>query len=214
MSVTARQELRTQLKLALPIFGGQLAQSANGFVDTVMAGRVSALDLAAVAVGASIWVPVFLFMTGMLMSATSVLARHVGANNWPVVSVGTLQYRALAAVDGCRPRDTPHGGRLLIWLELGNASHRNSAWAAQLYRGHEPHSACLTHQCDWFIGQYSHQLRADLRQIRNSRHGRCWLRLGHGHRDVDYGDIDGDICASASGLSQCAVNIPSLALGA
>ncbi|CAA0082683.1 Multidrug resistance protein NorM [Zhongshania aliphaticivorans] len=80
MSVTPRQELRHQLQLALPIFGGQLAQSANGFVDTVMAGRVSALDLAAVAVGASIWVPVFLFMTGMLMSATSVLARHVGGN--------------------------------------------------------------------------------------------------------------------------------------
>ncbi|MEX1668202.1 MATE family efflux transporter [Zhongshania guokunii] len=74
----SRQELSAQLKLALPIFGGQLAQSANGFVDTVMSGRVSALDLAAVGVGASIWVPVFLFMTGMLMSATSVLARHVG----------------------------------------------------------------------------------------------------------------------------------------
>jgi MATE family multidrug resistance protein len=82
MSVSARQELRSQLSLALPIFGGQLAQSANGFVDTVMSGRVSALDLAAVGVGASIWVPVFLFMTGMLMSATSVLARHVGGNQF------------------------------------------------------------------------------------------------------------------------------------
>ena len=73
MSSFQQQELRSQLRIALPIFGGQLAQSANGFVDTVMAGRVSALDLAAVAVGASIWVPVFLFLTGLLMSTTSVL---------------------------------------------------------------------------------------------------------------------------------------------
>ncbi len=100
MSVTARQELRTQLKLALPIFGGQLAQSANGFVDTVMAGRVSALDLAAVAVGASIWVPVFLFMTGMLMSATSVLARHVGANQLDRLNPLVHQVVALALAIG------------------------------------------------------------------------------------------------------------------
>ena len=60
------------------ILGGQLVQTANGFVDTMMAGRVSANDLAAVAVGASIWVPLFLFMTGVLMSATPILSRHLG----------------------------------------------------------------------------------------------------------------------------------------
>ena len=73
-----RQEFAAQLTLALPILGGQLAQTANGFVDTMMAGRVSANDLAAVAVGASIWVPLFLFMTGVLMSATPILSRHLG----------------------------------------------------------------------------------------------------------------------------------------
>ena len=74
-----RREARSQLLLALPILGGQLAQTANGFVDTVMAGRVSPVDLAAVAVGASIWVPVYLFMTGVLMSATPILSRKLGA---------------------------------------------------------------------------------------------------------------------------------------
>src|SRR5690554_8200284 len=47
-----------------------------------MAGRVSAVDLAAVAVGASIWVPVFLFVTGVLMSATPVLSRNLGAQSY------------------------------------------------------------------------------------------------------------------------------------
>jgi multidrug resistance protein, MATE family len=78
-SIQSRRETRAQLLLALPILGGQLAQTANGFVDTVMAGRVSAVDLAAVAVGASVWVPVYLFMTGVLMSATPVLSRKLGA---------------------------------------------------------------------------------------------------------------------------------------
>ncbi|MBB3048484.1 MATE family multidrug resistance protein [Litorivivens lipolytica] len=74
----SRRELNALLALAVPILGGQLAQTANGFVDTVMAGRVSANDLAAVAVGASVWVPLYLFMTGVLMSVTPILSRHLG----------------------------------------------------------------------------------------------------------------------------------------
>lgn len=74
-----RQELKALLTLLLPILGGQVAQTANGFVDTVMAGAVSPLDLAAVAVGASIWVPVFLFMVGVIIAATPILAQHLGA---------------------------------------------------------------------------------------------------------------------------------------
>lgn len=72
-------ELRALLALVLPILGGQVAQTANGFVDTVMAGQVSPLDLAAVAVGASIWVPVFLFMVGVIIAATPILSQHLGA---------------------------------------------------------------------------------------------------------------------------------------
>lgn len=78
LSTQRRSELLAQLALALPILGGQLAQTGNGFVDALMAGRVSAADLAAVAVGASIWLPVYLFMTGVLMSVTPILARHLG----------------------------------------------------------------------------------------------------------------------------------------
>ncbi|WP_372862375.1 MATE family efflux transporter [Spongiibacter sp.] len=100
MSSPQRQELRSQLRIALPIFGGQLAQSANGFVDTVMAGRVSALDLAAVAVGASIWVPVFLFLTGLLMTTTSVLARHMGAGQSQRVNPIVQQAVSLGLIFG------------------------------------------------------------------------------------------------------------------
>lgn len=122
MSLSLQQELRSQLRIALPIFGGQLAQSANGFVDTVMAGRVSAVDLAAVAVGASIWVPVFLFLTGLLMSTTSVLARHMGAEQHHRVSPIMQQAVTLGLVFGVLAfvllRSTEP---LLLWMDVDDS---------------------------------------------------------------------------------------------
>lgn len=65
-----RLEFKNLLALALPIIIAQLATTAMGFVDAVMAGRVGPKDLAAVALGNSIWVPVFLLMTGTLLATT------------------------------------------------------------------------------------------------------------------------------------------------
>lgn len=48
---------RQLLALAIPVIVAQVAQTAMGFVDTVMAGGYSATDVAAVAIGTSIWLP-------------------------------------------------------------------------------------------------------------------------------------------------------------
>jgi multidrug resistance protein, MATE family len=72
-------EFCSLLKLATPIIIAQLANTAMGFVDTVMAGRVSPQDLAAVALGNSIWVPVFLLMTGILLATTPKVAQRFGS---------------------------------------------------------------------------------------------------------------------------------------
>ena len=45
---TLLTELKTLVRLALPLLVAQFAQTANGFVDTVMAGQISPEDLAAV----------------------------------------------------------------------------------------------------------------------------------------------------------------------
>ncbi len=73
------RELRALLVLALPIMIAQLSHSAMGFVDAVMAGRVGPRDLAAVALGNSIWVPVYLLMTGILLATTPKVAQRFGA---------------------------------------------------------------------------------------------------------------------------------------
>lgn len=69
------------LGLLAPILLSQLSQAAFGFVDTVMAGQVSPLDLAAVSLGASIWLPVVLLVSGILMATTPLVAAARGANH-------------------------------------------------------------------------------------------------------------------------------------
>lgn len=66
--------------LALPILITQFCQAALGVVDAIMAGQVSALDLAAVAVGSGIWLPLFLLATGILIATTPLIGEAIGQN--------------------------------------------------------------------------------------------------------------------------------------
>src|SRR5690606_40824848 len=59
-------EWKTLAILGGPILIAQLAQMANAVIDTVMAGRASAADLAGVGIGSSLWVPVLFFFVGTL----------------------------------------------------------------------------------------------------------------------------------------------------
>lgn len=80
-SPSFRVELKALLLLLGPILLSQLSQAAFGFVDTVMAGQVSPLDLAAVALGASIWLPLVLLVTGILMATTPLVAAAWGRHD-------------------------------------------------------------------------------------------------------------------------------------
>ncbi|MGL4679806.1 MAG: MATE family efflux transporter, partial [Plesiomonas shigelloides] len=74
-----RLEAKSLLKLAIPVLIAQVAQTSMGFIDTVMAGKVSAADMAAVAVASSIWLPALLFGHGLLMALTPVIAQLNGS---------------------------------------------------------------------------------------------------------------------------------------
>lgn len=95
-----RLELKNLLGLALPIMIAQLATTAMGFVDAVMAGRVGPKDLAAVALGNSIWVPVFLLMTGTLLATTPKVAQRFGAGTHSEIGPIVRQALWLALVVG------------------------------------------------------------------------------------------------------------------
>ncbi len=57
----------------------QLFIMGMGFLDTAMAGRYSSVDLAGVAMGGNLLWPVFMFMTGLTMAITPMVAQLMGA---------------------------------------------------------------------------------------------------------------------------------------
>lgn len=83
---TRAQDWRALLQLAWPMLVGQAAQVAMGVADTVMAGAVSATDLAAVAVGFSLWLPLMLLGNGIFTAVTAMTARALGAGDRAAVA--------------------------------------------------------------------------------------------------------------------------------
>ena len=86
--------------LAFPILITQFCQAALGVVDAIMAGQVSALDLAAVAVGSGIWLPLFLLATGILIATTPLIGEAIGKNDLKQVPHITQQSLWTAGVIG------------------------------------------------------------------------------------------------------------------
>jgi Na+-driven multidrug efflux pump len=78
-STAVLAESRALLALAWPIVIAHLAQIGTGVVDTIMAGHYHSSDLAAVAIGYNIWLPLYLFVIGVSLGATYIIAQHAGA---------------------------------------------------------------------------------------------------------------------------------------
>ncbi|OGA79769.1 MAG: hypothetical protein A3G27_18370 [Betaproteobacteria bacterium RIFCSPLOWO2_12_FULL_66_14] len=73
------------LRLGWPVFVAQIAVMANGFIDTVMAGHYSTVDLAAVGIGASIYFSVFVAIMGVLLALTPTVSQLYGAGRYSEV---------------------------------------------------------------------------------------------------------------------------------
>jgi MATE family multidrug resistance protein len=94
----ALTEWRTLAILGGPILIAQVAQMANGVIDTVMAGHASAEDLAAVGIGSSLWMPLFLFFMGMLGALQPIISGYNGARATEKIMPATWQGLYLAAL--------------------------------------------------------------------------------------------------------------------
>jgi MATE family multidrug resistance protein len=79
------------LKLAWPLLIAQITQTAMGVSDTIMAGRYSALDMAAVAVGFSITIPVLFFFQGLALALPPIVSRLNGAKQFASIPNMTQQ---------------------------------------------------------------------------------------------------------------------------
>ncbi len=95
-------EMRSLWQLAWPMLVGQLATVGMGVSDVAMTGHVSAGDLAAVSLGASIWAIVIVTVMGVIMAINAVVAHEMGAGNvarvphvvrqalWKAAGIGVL----------------------------------------------------------------------------------------------------------------------------
>lgn len=103
---TARQSLvsrtlgewRTLAILGGPILIAQVAQMANGVIDTVMAGHASAEDLAGVGIGNSLWMPLFLFFMGTLGAQQPIISGYNGARSFDKIVPTVWQGIYLAVI--------------------------------------------------------------------------------------------------------------------
>lgn len=89
-----RPEAAANLRLALPLIAAQLTFMAWGVMDTLMAGRMGAGELAAVAVGANIWMQVFVFFMGVCIACSPIVAQRSGAGE-SRESIGAFAREAL-----------------------------------------------------------------------------------------------------------------------
>ena len=76
---TIREKLKLFSTILLPILVTQVGMYLMNFFDTVMSGRAGAEDLAGVAIGSSLWVPIFTGVNGILLAITPIIAQLTGA---------------------------------------------------------------------------------------------------------------------------------------
>jgi MATE family multidrug resistance protein len=200
---TSRSLPRELLHLAWPVLIGQAAVMANGVIDTLMAGRLSPVDLAAVGIGASIYISVIMALMGVLLALTPVVAHHYGAQRhaeigadvrqcaWLALALSLLAFAALK-----HPDPLLAFSRLTPEVEIKVRAYLDgTAWAVPgvmffrvfygfttgIGRPRPVMAFNLRRPC----AESAAQLGIHVRPFRPARHGRCRLRLVVRHHHVD-----------------------------
>jgi len=93
-------EAKALLKLAGPLIINNLSIAGMHFSDAVMAGRLGAAELAAVAVGGSVWFLGLTLCLGLMMAISPIAARLNGARQPELIGRYTRQGLWLAIVIG------------------------------------------------------------------------------------------------------------------
>ena len=90
--------------LAWPILIGQLAAIANPVMDTIMVARASATDLAALAIGASIYISIYIALNGVMQALMPIFGQLYGAGRFAEIGKKARQGVWLAlflSIIGC-----------------------------------------------------------------------------------------------------------------
>lgn len=108
---TFYKQLTALIALALPMLLAQVAQVGTSFVDTVMAGGAGKADLAAVALGSSLFITVYVTLMGVMTALNPMIAQLYGARETAAVGEMGRQGLWFALIVGVL-------GMLLMWAAL------------------------------------------------------------------------------------------------
>ncbi|WP_165995727.1 MATE family efflux transporter [Bacillus sp. Cs-700] len=86
-----KEKIKLLIVILYPILITQVGLYSMNFVDTIMSGRAGANDLAGVAIGSSLWVPIFTGLSGILLAITPIVSHYIGAKQEERVSFSVLQ---------------------------------------------------------------------------------------------------------------------------
>ena len=110
------------MALAIPIFGAQIAQSAMGVTDTIMAGKYASQDLAAIGVASGLFIPLMLLLVGTLIAVLPIAAQAFGADKHKeirgvgqtAITVGMIMAIPIAII-------LNNSGSILNWMGISGS---------------------------------------------------------------------------------------------
>lgn len=110
------------MALAIPIFGAQIAQSAMGVTDTIMAGKYASQDLAAIGVASGLFIPLMLLLVGTLIAVLPITAQAFGADKHQeirgvgqsAIAVGMIMAIPIAII-------LNNSGSILNWMGISGS---------------------------------------------------------------------------------------------
>ncbi|GAA0133838.1 MATE family efflux transporter [Paenibacillus sp. YSY-4.3] len=90
-TINLRQKYAQFIIILIPILVTQITMSLMTFFDTMMSGHASPADLAGVAIGSSLWIPVQTGLSGILMGLIPIVSQLIGAGQKDKVAYHVIQ---------------------------------------------------------------------------------------------------------------------------
>ena len=92
------RRMKKILEVMVPILITQLAITGMNLADTIMSGHAGTAELAGVAIGANIWMPIFTGLNGILQALTPIVANSRGAKAYEKISGAVFSGLMLALI--------------------------------------------------------------------------------------------------------------------
>ena len=194
------RRMKKILEVMVPILITQLAITGMNLADTIMSGHAGTAELAGVAIGANIWMPIFTGLNGILQALTPIVANYRGAKAYEkisgavfsglmlalilsvsIISVGILQLDKVLSLMNLESSVEVVSHNYLSYVAMGIVPLIWSQYPALFCRYHGVYAAHHAAFSSYHAGQLLHELPFYLWKAGIAPYGRRWSGCGNGH---------------------------------